>query len=127
MFDSKTGITEFKLCKKYGASGISEPIVNVYLTEEEHSSLKNIEAHELSKMRYKLIEDNLEFSIDVFIGKPCELIICEIEMDDIQVLQSIRKPSFAIKEVTELPFFKGSSLSRASNADIAREILDSRC
>jgi len=112
--DSVTSAKEFKLCKKYGPSGNSEPIVNIYLTQEEYLALSKIPANEITKKRFRVLENGSYFNVDVFEGNLEGLIICEIEAEDIIKLNFILEPSFVKAEVTTNPFFTGGALSKIS-------------
>ncbi len=103
----------YKLCKKYGSPALAnEPIVNIYLTEQEYLSLKNLVGYEIRKKRYKYTDGPSEFSVDVFEGTHKDIILAEIETHDIESLESIPSPSFATKEVTGDIHFTGGHLAK---------------
>ncbi|HSQ21053.1 MAG TPA: hypothetical protein VLR92_11875, partial [Blastocatellia bacterium] len=50
------------------------------------------------------------------------LVICETESDGLEDLMSAEPPAYATREVTEVPFFEGGNLCRASQSDLRREL-----
>jgi CYTH domain-containing protein len=125
MTDSKTGEKIFKLCKKYGATAVStEPIVNIYLTTEEYAAFLKLPGHKLTKKRHKQAFGNYHFSVDVFERELKGLVLCEIEADSLENLNTIPKPSMAKAEVTDNEIFSGGKLSQTKAADL-KKILSS--
>jgi CYTH domain-containing protein len=113
MINSVKGEKEFKLCKKYGqTSEFSEPITNIYLSEEEFRALQVLKGNPITKKRYKKEFNGEQFSFDVFHGKLEGLVLCEIEGADIHTIQEIKPPAFVIKEVTGDLNFSGGELSK---------------
>ena len=124
MTDSETGEKTFKLCKKYGAiSKNSEPIVNIYLTEDEYCGLGKLAGAVIKKERYKRLFDGQKFSMDVFQGALRGLILCEIEANSEVGLMKIRTPPIAIVEVTERAEFNSGNLCRLTS-DEMRKLLE---
>src|SRR5580692_4953592 len=73
---------EFKLCKKYASSDpVSGPIVNIYLTAEEHMALTALPGRPIRKRRHQVPHAGRLFGVDVFEGALAGLILCEAEAD----------------------------------------------
>ena len=126
MTSSLNGEKVFKLCKKYGAiSNCSEPITNIYLTENEFNAFLSIEGKPLFKKRFKQESGGYRFNFDVFAGNLNGLILCEIEAQDEDSLKSIQAPSCVISEVTDMHIFSGGSLCLLSNFEL-HKILSAR-
>jgi CYTH domain-containing protein len=63
------GPAEFKFCKKHGSDDpMSGPIVNMYLSAEEHALLAALPGSRLRKRRYTVAHAGRNFSVDVFEG-----------------------------------------------------------
>ncbi len=57
--------TIYKLCKKYGpVSPYSEPITNIYLTENEYASFQDLPAEVVKKRRYSVADGSLDLFSD---------------------------------------------------------------
>lgn len=117
--DSQTGNLEFKLCKKYGSvSVVAEPIVNIYLTAEEHAAFLGLPGNKLSKKRYKKTIDGNQYTLDVYEGALSGLVICEVEADSEALLREVPAPEIAIKEVTRNPLYSGGHFCRLTPDEI---------
>lgn len=117
MTDSATGVTSYKLGKKYGASEpYVEPIVNIYLDANEYAVLAGLPAHVLSKRRYRHAHAGHVFSIDVFEGAHAGLILCEAEAPTLEALLALSFPPFAERDVTAEPGYSGWELATQSRA-----------
>jgi CYTH domain-containing protein len=118
--DSVTGVREFKFCKKYGGGGpVSAPIVNIYLSGPEHAALA---AHPVAKRRYRLTHDGRAFGVDVFEGALAGLVLCEAEAGSRAAVLAIGFPPWAVREVTEDPFFTGGHLCGITAAELAARL-----
>ena len=103
------GRVELKLCKKYGsADPLSQPIVNVYLDEDEYRAFDRLEGRRLVKRRYSVPP----FGVDLFEGVLEGLRMCEAEGETAEAVASIPAPAWAGPEVTADPFFLGAALAR---------------
>ena len=103
----------YKLTQKYRSdtqNAYETTITNLYLTEAEYHQFEALEARILTKKRYpyKLREHTL--SIDVFEGRHQGLILAEMELEAQAGAGELVLPSFALKDVTEDPFFTGGNL-----------------
>ncbi len=117
--DSETGDLQFKLCKKYGSvSVMAEPIVNIYLSAEEHAAFLALPGNKLSKKRYKKTIDGNQYAFDVYEGALSGLVICEVEADSEALLREVPAPQFAIKEVTGNPTYNGGHFCRIAPGEI---------
>lgn len=110
---SADGSVVYKLCKKYQKDNFySGPIVNTYLSTEEHAVFDALSGRRLSKKRYRVSNKEEVFGVDVFEGALEGLVLCEAEMQTLEQLDSLRFPAWAKREVTEDDFFTGGHLSR---------------
>lgn len=111
--ENETGnVTALKLTQKYDpptGTGPETIITNLYLNETEFQTLSCLEGPTLRKRRYPYHFAGRKFSIDVFEGALEGLILCEIEFDE-HTLSNIELPLFALREVTDDPFFTGGHL-----------------
>lgn len=103
---------EHKLCKKYGsADPASGPIVNIYLTADEHAALAAaLPGRPLRKRRYTVRHADRAFSVDVFEGALAGLVMCEAEAPTPTAIRALGFPPWAAPEVTGDPFFSGGHL-----------------
>ncbi|HEY1426584.1 MAG TPA: hypothetical protein VGF50_07930 [Caulobacteraceae bacterium] len=114
---------EHKLCKKYGLGDpVSGPIVNIYLTAEEHAALAALPGRPLRKRRYTILHAGRAFSLDVFEGALAGLAICEAEAPTAEAIRAVRFPPWAAREVTADPFFCGGELSRVTADELAARL-----
>jgi CYTH domain-containing protein len=107
------GAREFKFCKKYGSDDpASGPIVNIYLSAEEHRMLAKLPGARLRKRRHTVVHSERAFSVDVFEGPLEGLVTCETEAESAAAIRALVFPPWARLEVTADPFFTGASLAR---------------
>ena len=105
--------TIYKLTQKYRSetqNANETTITNLYLTEEEYNHLESLDGKIIKKKRYPYSVQNHNFSIDVFEGCHQGLILAEMEFDGQSELGEFALPLFALKEVTDDPFFAGGNL-----------------
>jgi hypothetical protein len=113
------GAPEFKFCKKYGSDDpVSEPIVNIYLSAEEHRMMSALPGRRLSKHRHAVAHDGRTFSVDVFGGPLAGLVLCETEAESPAAIRATAFPPWARRELTGDPFFSGVNLARLSAGDL---------
>lgn len=121
--ESDTGRQTFKLCKKFpNSSPWSAPIVNIYLSREEHSGLTILPGTDMVKRRYHDRFDGHTFGIDVFNGELAGLVLCEIEAPTVEALHRIAFPPYAAHEVTGDAFFAGGNLCTVSGAALRHRL-----
>jgi CYTH domain-containing protein len=121
-FDGKPA--EHKLCKKYGAlDAVSEPITNLYLTDDEHAALvAALPGRALRKRRHTVTHDGKAFSVDVFEGALSGLVTCETEASSAEAIRALAFPPWVAREVTDDPFFSGGALARITAAERAARL-----
>jgi CYTH domain-containing protein len=103
----------YKLTQKYRSetqNAYETTITNLYLTEEEYKQLESLEGKMIKKRRYPYNVQNHNFSIDVFEGRHQGLILAEMEFERQSELGEFALPVFALKDVTDDPFFTGGNL-----------------
>jgi len=111
--------SEFKLCKKYGsADPASGPIVNIYLTPEEHAVFAALPGRPIVKRRHTLEHGGRGFSLDVFEGPLAGLMLCEAEAATPDAIRALDFPPWAAREVTDDPFFTGGALAGTTAAEL---------
>ncbi len=99
--------TVYKLCKKYGGTGSSEAMVNVYLTKLEYDVLNALAGHDLEKRRYTFAGG----ALDVFGGPLTGLVVFEAEFASEREALSCAPPDFVTREVTGVPEYEGATLA----------------
>src|SRR5579859_5944302 len=96
---------QFKFCKKYGSDDpASGPIVNIYLTIEEHRLLSALPGKRLVKRRHTVTHNERLFSVDVFEGALAGLVLCEAEAESAEAIRALVFPPWATRDVTDEPF-----------------------
>lgn len=119
--DEATGEREFKLCKKYGSADVvSEPIVNIYLSEAEHAAFAILPGADIVKRRCAVEHAGRTFSVDLFLGRLDGLAICEAEAATRDDILALAFPPWAAVEITADAFFSGANLATAAPADVRR-------
>lgn len=101
-------------------------LTNVYLDRGEYDVLAALPAHELVKVRHRLVESGVTFAIDVFAGDLEGLVLVETELDDAP--DRVPAPSFAVAEVSHDDQWSGGSLAvldahRRRDAVVAARVL----
>jgi CYTH domain-containing protein len=113
----------YKLTQKYRSETQNEyeaVITNIYLTEPEYYHFEVLEAKILRKKRYPYALPGLSLSIDVFEGRHQGLILAEIELESKAETGKLVLTSFALKDVTDDPFFTGGSLASMTNEEFTQ-------
>jgi CYTH domain-containing protein len=103
----------YKLTQKYRSetqNADETTITNLYLTEEEYNHLEALEARIIEKKRYPYKAHHQHFSIDIFAGRHQGLILAEMEFEKGSESGEFALPLFALKDVTDDPFFTGGHL-----------------
>lgn len=123
--------TIYKFGQKYQGASQHETqrtMTNMYLDEAEYHALAQLEAREVVKRRYRYEHKGGVYSIDLFEGKLTGLILAEIEAQTEAELAELTPPRFALKEVTDDPFFTGGHLAmlteQAFQLELARRLGD---
>jgi CYTH domain-containing protein len=121
--DEVTGVREYKLCKKYGsADPISEPIVNIYLTAEEHAAFRILPGVDIAKRRLSVEHAGRAFSLDIFEGPLDGLAICEAEAPSREDVVALQFPPWVGPEVTADAFFSGANLAIADPREVRQRV-----
>lgn len=95
----------FKLCKKYERDdALGGPIVNIYLSAEEHAVFAGLPGRRLVKQRHAV----QGFSIDVLEDG---VMLAEQEYPSTEAAMAAQAPDWALREVTDDPAFRGDSLA----------------
>lgn len=119
--DEATGEREFKLCKKYGSTdAVSEPIVNIYLSQAEHAAFAILPGSDIAKRRCSVEYAGRAFGLDLFLGRLEGLAICEAEAATREDIVALGFPPWAAVEITADAFFSGANLAVAAPADVRR-------
>ncbi len=110
---------EFKFCKKYPSDDpLSGPIVNIYLTAEEHAVLARLPGRPIRKRRYRTAWGGRAYGVDVFEGALAGLVLCEAEAPTVEAIRALAFPPWATREVTGEAFFTGGHLAGLTVADL---------
>jgi CYTH domain-containing protein len=103
----------FKLGKKYGKqTALSEPITNLYLTENEYRRLADLPGHHTRKRRYSLPLG----SLDVYVEPNKDFAVFEVEFNDELAANQFELPPFVTREITNESGFSGVSLAECRAA-----------
>lgn len=114
-----TGEIVWKIAKKYPSdSAFARPMTNLYLSEDEFSTLARLPHRSIKKTRHHIFIDDNRWALDVFQGELSGLAMAEIECESLVKLMAVCPPQWAVLEVTEDPFFSGGNLSRTNAADL---------
>lgn len=110
---TSSGPPVYKLCKKYGCETPgAQPIVNVYLSPEEYRMLALLPGQNIRKRRYRVVEGNAEFAVDLFEEILEGLAIAEVEGDSVEAVNAIPVPEWATREITGEADYAGDRLCR---------------
>jgi CYTH domain-containing protein len=88
-------------------------ITNIYLTAGEHRLLESLPARELTKRRYKLLDGDDVYSVDVFEGPLAGLVVAEISFESEEAMAAHPSPAFAVAEVSRDERYTGAALAGA--------------
>jgi CYTH domain-containing protein len=117
--DSVDGAVTCKLTKKYPpASALSQPIVSIFLSSEEHTALGALTGADLRKRRYYEDCGGRVFAVDVFEGPLVGLVLGSVEANTLEELERVALPDYAGPEVTHDAFFEGGRLCVATAAEL---------
>ncbi len=111
MTDTKSGKQALKLTRKYETvDPLARPIVTAYLDENEYLVFASLPARTLVKQRHHIADNELEFSIDRFLGPLDGLELVEIEWPDDAGLRAIITPLWTSCEVSFDSRYQGGEL-----------------
>ncbi|PSW19867.1 hypothetical protein C9I98_10410 [Photobacterium sanctipauli] len=104
----------YKLCKKYGKiSGISEPITNIYIDENEYAVFSRLEASILVRERYTYEFREVKFSINRIVDGTGPVII-EAEFRNEEEAIACTPPAFCGEEVSDKKGFEAINFASKS-------------
>ncbi|PDW05097.1 hypothetical protein [Candidatus Viridilinea mediisalina] len=95
-------------------------ITNIYLSAEDYALLSGLPGATLRKRRYPWVDNGVRFSVDVFAGALEGLVLAEVEGASDAEVAGVVLPSFASREVTAEPVFRGGSLARLTSEEFQR-------
>jgi CYTH domain-containing protein len=103
-----SGAATYKLGKKYGKSTrLSEPVVSIYLGEDEHDVLSRLPGTVASKERYALLGG----SLDVYRSPRPGFAVFEVEFATEDEARVYAPPGFTREEITGNERYSGFALS----------------
>lgn len=110
----------YKFGQKYRSAGLppyQTVMTNIYLDENEYESLSVLGGATLIKRRYPYEHAGYNYSLDIYSGHLEGLKLAEIEAVAGQQITLLSTPEFALREVTNDPFFYGGNLAELSTVD----------
>jgi CYTH domain-containing protein len=113
----------YKLCQKVRRTSNDPEIVkitNIYLGEREFHALSVSPASIVTKSRWSLTSNGVDYAVDEFKGRHSGLVLAEIELREDQ--PRMDDPEFAVAEVTNDDEYSGGWLAAASAAELSRVI-----
>jgi CYTH domain-containing protein len=115
MQDAAGNTIVYKLTQKYHLPSLPSyavMITNIYLTADDYALFSRLPGATLHKRRYVWEENDTRFSVDVFDGVLAGLILAEVEGETDAEVERGAMPTFAAREVTTEPAFRGGNLVR---------------
>ena len=115
-----------KLGQKYHSSGqdtIQRTMTTIYLNEIEYNTLASLNGSSIIKRRYTYSYAGYLTSIDVFEGHLSGLLMLELQLQAEEDINSLPVPEFAVREVTDEPFFTGGELAKLTKEEFQRWFL----
>ena len=108
---SQKNAAQYKLCKKYGkTSGISEPIVNIYLSEDEYFMFSSLDAYVLVKIKYAYEYRGVSFAINTFSGS--RIVTIEAEFESEEEARKCPLPPFVGEDISSNREYESASIAR---------------
>lgn len=110
----------YKLGQKYRSpeqKAHQTMMTNIYLNKAEYEVFSRLPLSTLIKVRFSFKHDGYAYSIDRFRGHLAGLLLAEIESQGKIDIASLPVPKFAIKDITEDPFFIGANLADLSEVE----------
>ncbi len=106
IINNKKSFITLKSSKK----GIENYEFEYEIPQEDGESMWNLSLHKLTKRRYTVKYNNLNWVVDYFTGSNYSLVLAEIELASIN--ESIKIPSWCSKEITGLTIWSNASLAQ---------------
>ena len=125
--DPRTNKWTVKFTQKFAPNpeDLSRTIItNIYLNALEAEILSVFNTNEIRKNRYLFEFEGHRFGIDMFLGDLFGLVLGEVSFEGDEELDSFAKPTFALADVTNDPFFTGGSLCELTFSDVRQYIFD---
>ncbi|MFV9507381.1 MAG: hypothetical protein AB4911_22750 [Oscillochloridaceae bacterium umkhey_bin13] len=95
-------------------------ITTIYLTAEDYTLFRRLPGAVLHKRRYPWVDNGMRFAVDVFAGALEGLVLAEVEGASDAEVAGVVLPSFASREVSAEPVFRGGSLARLTSEEFQR-------
>ena len=106
-----SGAATYKLGKKYGKlTRLSEPVVSIYLGEDEHNVLARLPGTVASKARYALLGG----SLDVYRSPRAGFAVFEVELTTEDEANAYAPPGFTREEITGKESYSGFALAASA-------------
>ncbi len=106
------GETIRRLTRKADIDARTRLITSIYLAPEEFALFSKHPGRRVEKIRHHLAPaGGVEMSIDSFQGPLAGLILAEAEFEDAASIAIFPSPTFAVREVTEDPRYRGATLA----------------
>jgi CYTH domain-containing protein len=93
-------------------------MTNLYLSESEFHVLSVTPAAIISKSRWRVTSNGVDFAVDEFKGRHAGLVMAEVDVAENGL--HIARPEFAVAEVTNDDEYSGGWLATASDNDLQR-------
>lgn len=116
--EGKVGV--YKLGQKYKSPELKahETIMtNIYLNKAEYRTFEYLPGSSLIKRRYSYQHEGFDYSLDRFEGHLEGLLMAEIESRGNIDLTQLPVPDFALREVTDDPFYSGSHIAKITQPE----------
>ena len=110
----------YKLGQKYRSPELKAYqtlMTNIYLHETEYDLFLRLPHSPLDKVRYSYHHDGFDYSLDRFEGHLEGLLLVEIESQGKIKVAHLPVPGFAVRDVTDDPFFTGQNLAGITKAE----------
>jgi len=110
-----------------GGCAISK-LAEIHLNDPEYAVFERFEGREIRKNRYFHEFERVSFSFDVYLGELWGLSTAKVDLETREQMDELVPPPFAVFDVTNDPFFDGSSLVEKKFSDVQAEVarIDSR-
>lgn len=97
-------------------------LAEIHLNDAEYAALESFEGREIRKNRYFHEFDRVSVAFDVYLGALWGLSTARVEFGDREQMAKFVPPPFAVFEVTNDPFFDGTSLVEKKFEDVQAEV-----
>lgn len=104
------------------AHGSVSKIAEIYLNDAEYAAFERFEGREIRKNRYFHEIDRVLVAFDVFLGPLWGLNTARVDFETPEALEQYAPPPIFIFEVSNDPFFAGTSLVDKKFEDVQNEV-----